>query len=50
MQDIAVPVTDEMLALFIVDNHYKSLPTGAKLDESSSNSQDEVPASAHPEV
>ncbi|XXG72740.1 hypothetical protein AAC387_Pa07g1770 [Persea americana] len=50
LKDIADPVTDEMLALFIVDNHYKSQPTGATLDESSSNSQDEVPASAHPEI
>ncbi|KAJ8629958.1 hypothetical protein MRB53_023281 [Persea americana] len=50
LKDIAVPVTDEMLALFIVDNHYKSQPTGAKLDESISNSQDEVSASAHPEI
>ncbi|RWR84961.1 DNA replication licensing factor MCM2 [Cinnamomum micranthum f. kanehirae] len=50
MLDIADLVTDEMLALFIVDDHYKSQPTGAKLDESISNSQDEVPASAHAEL
>ncbi|RWR84963.1 DNA replication licensing factor MCM2 [Cinnamomum micranthum f. kanehirae] len=49
MQDITDPVTDEMLALYIVDNNYKSQPTGAKLDEFISNYQDEVSASAHPE-
>lgn len=48
MQDIVDPVTDEMLAQFVVDSHYKSQAKGANLDKSISNSQDEFPDSAMP--
>lgn len=41
------PVTDEMLAQFVVDSHYKSQPKGSNLDDRSvNNSQDENQASA----
>lgn len=54
MQDIVDPVTDEMLAKFVVDSHAKSKPKGALIeDQPVSNSQDDVLAhgrSADPEV
>lgn len=48
VKDIVDPVTDEMLAQFVVDSHYKSQAKGANLDKSISNSQDEFPDSAMP--
>lgn len=54
MQDIVDPVTDEMLAKFVVDSHAKSKPKGALIeDQPVSNSQDDVLApgrSTDPEV
>lgn len=41
------PVTDEMLAQFVVDSHCKSQPKGSNFDDRSvNNSQDENQASA----
>lgn len=34
IQDVVDPVTDEMLAKFVVDSHFKSQPKGANLDSS----------------
>ncbi|XP_058102706.1 DNA replication licensing factor MCM2 isoform X1 [Magnolia sinica] len=49
VKDIVDPVTDEMLAKFVVDSHFKSQPKGANLDDKSvGNSQDDFPASAMP--
>ena len=49
MQDVVVPVTDEVLAKSVVDSHLKSQPKGANLDDISvSNSQDDFPATARP--
>lgn len=40
------PVTDEMLAKFVVDSHFKSQPKGANLDENPlGESQDDIQAS-----
>lgn len=54
MQDVVDPVTDEMLAQFVVDSHFKSQPKGANFDDRAvNNSQDEIHASARqtdPEV
>lgn len=54
MQDVVDPVTDEMLAKFVVDSHFKSQPKGATLDDRSAlNSHDDDQASilpADPEV
>lgn len=48
------PVTDEMLAKFVVDSHFKSQPKGGNLDDKSfSESQADVQAyvdQADPEV
>ena len=33
MQDVVDPVTDEMLAKFVVDSHFKSQPKGANMDD-----------------
>ncbi|WOK91622.1 DNA replication licensing factor MCM2 [Canna indica] len=49
VKDIVDPVTDEMLARFVVDSHAKSQPKGAMLeDHPASNSQDEFLASSRP--
>ncbi|THU48148.1 hypothetical protein C4D60_Mb09t23160 [Musa balbisiana] len=46
VKDIVDPVTDEMLARFVVDSHAKSQPKGATLeDQPASNSQDELASS-----
>ncbi|KAK3021098.1 hypothetical protein RJ639_045482 [Escallonia herrerae] len=54
VKDVVDPVTDEMLAKFVVDSHFKSQPKGANLDDKSiSNSQDDVQAyamEADPEI
>lgn len=54
MQDVVDPVTDEMLAKFVVDSHFKSQPKGTNVeDKSLSNSQDDLQpssSSADPEV
>lgn len=52
MQDVVDPVTDEMLAQFVVDSHYKSQPKGSNNDHMT-NSQEDGPASSRqsdPEV
>ncbi|XP_077248606.1 DNA replication licensing factor MCM2-like [Tasmannia lanceolata] len=49
IKDVVDPVTDEMLANFVVDSHFKSQPKGANLDDNSiRNSQDDFPASERP--
>lgn len=49
MQDVVDPVTDEMLAKFVVDSHFKSQPKGTNVeDKSLSNSQDDIQPSARP--
>ncbi|KAL0336565.1 UNVERIFIED_CONTAM: DNA replication licensing factor MCM2 [Sesamum radiatum] len=46
VKDVVDPVTDEMLAQFVVDSHCKSQPKGANFDDRSmANSQDDVQAS-----
>lgn len=50
MQDVVDPVTDEMLAKFVVDSHFRSQPKGANLDDKAfSESQEEAQASARPD-
>lgn len=45
------PVTDEMLAKFVVDSHFKSQPKGANNDDKSvSESQDASGMPIDPEV
>ncbi|KAG6470955.1 hypothetical protein ZIOFF_072043 [Zingiber officinale] len=49
VKDIVDPVTDEMLATFVVDSHAKSQPKGATLeDHPASISQDDILASDRP--
>lgn len=49
VQDVVDPVTDEMLARFVVDSHARSQPKGVNLeDQPVSNSQDDLLASARP--
>lgn len=49
LQDIVDPVTDEMLAKFVVDSHFKSQPKGANMDDRSvSESHEDNQASARP--
>lgn len=49
IQDVVDPVTDEMLAKFVVDSHFKSQPKGGHLDEKSLNeSQEDVQGSSNP--
>ncbi|XP_021724793.1 DNA replication licensing factor MCM2-like [Chenopodium quinoa] len=41
VKDVVDPITDEMLAEFVVDSHFRSKPSGANLDDrSTSNSQE----------
>lgn len=48
-QDVVDPVTDEMLAKFVVDSHSKSQPKGTNLDEKSVNDDGEdIQASDRP--
>ncbi|KAK6944611.1 MCM domain [Dillenia turbinata] len=37
VKDVVDPVTDEMLANFVVDSHFKSQPKGANIDDKSFN-------------
>ncbi|CAI9768795.1 unnamed protein product [Fraxinus pennsylvanica] len=47
VKDVVDPVTDEMLAKFVVDSHFKSQPKGANLDDRSvANSQDDFQSSS----
>ncbi|KAG1370239.1 DNA replication licensing factor MCM2 [Cocos nucifera] len=47
VKDVVDPVTDEMLARFVVDSHARSQPKGVHLeDQPASNSQDDLLASA----
>ncbi|CAI9094994.1 OLC1v1030843C1 [Oldenlandia corymbosa var. corymbosa] len=49
VKDVVDPVTDEMLAKFVVDSHFKSQAKGVTLDDRSTmNSQDDVQASVLP--
>ncbi|XP_008798359.1 DNA replication licensing factor MCM2 [Phoenix dactylifera] len=49
VKDVVDPVTDEMLARFVVDSHARSQPKGVNLeDQPVSNSQDDLLASARP--
>ncbi|KAI5679470.1 hypothetical protein M9H77_10420 [Catharanthus roseus] len=49
VKDVVDPVTDEMLAKFVVDSHFKSQPKGANLDDRSMiNSQDDGQVTAVP--
>ena len=49
LQDIVDPVTDEMLAKFVVDSHFKSQPKGANMDDRSvSESHEDNQATARP--
>ncbi|KAI3787309.1 hypothetical protein L1987_41687 [Smallanthus sonchifolius] len=42
VKDVVDPVMDEMLATFVVDSHFKSIPKGTNLDgKSNNNSQDD---------
>ncbi|TYG79317.1 hypothetical protein ES288_D02G129400v1 [Gossypium darwinii] len=47
VKDIVDPVTDEMLAKFVVDSHFRSQPKGANIDDKAfSESQEESQAPA----
>ncbi|KAJ4826063.1 MCM DNA helicase complex subunit [Turnera subulata] len=49
VKDVVDPVSDEMLAKFVVDSHFKSRPKGANMDDRSINeSQEDIQASAMP--
>ncbi|KAK9277392.1 hypothetical protein L1049_006935 [Liquidambar formosana] len=48
VKDVVDPITDEMLAKFVVDSHFKSQPKGANLDKSLSDSQEDSQPSARP--
>lgn len=54
MQDVVDPVTDEMLAKFVVDSHFRSQAKGATIDEKSfTDSRDDARvtmAATDPEV
>ncbi|GMH23361.1 hypothetical protein Nepgr_025204 [Nepenthes gracilis] len=48
VKDVVDPVTDEMLAKFVVDSHFKSQPKGANIeDKSLDNSQEDPDDSSH---
>ncbi|KAH1243527.1 DNA replication licensing factor MCM2 [Glycine max] len=47
-RDVVDPVTDEMLATFVVDSHFKSQPKGANQDDKSFSESQDVHASAMP--
>ncbi|KAJ1685627.1 hypothetical protein LUZ63_017017 [Rhynchospora breviuscula] len=42
VKDIVDPVTDEMLARFVVDSHARSIPKGSNLEERAQNGNDEA--------
>nr|ACN78877.2 minichromosome maintenance 2 protein [Pisum sativum] len=51
VKDVVDPVTDEMLAKFVVDSHFKSQPKGANNDDKSvSESQDASGMPTDPEI
>lgn len=54
MQDVVDPVTDEMLAKFVVDSHFRSQAKGVTMDEKSiTDSRDDAhatTAATDPEV
>ncbi|PKI71570.1 DNA replication licensing factor MCM2 [Punica granatum] len=54
VKDVVDPVTDEMLARFVVDSHFKSQPKGVTIDDKSiGESEEDVQASsatADPEI
>lgn len=41
MKDVVDPITDEMLAKFVVDSHFKSKPSGTNIDDKSMNNSQE---------
>uniref|UniRef100_A0A0R0J881 DNA helicase n=1 Tax=Glycine max TaxID=3847 RepID=A0A0R0J881_SOYBN len=47
-KDVVDPVTDEMLATFVVDSHFESQPKGANQDDKSFSKSQDVHASAMP--
>ncbi|XP_021280056.1 DNA replication licensing factor MCM2 [Herrania umbratica] len=50
VKDVVDPVTDEMLAKFVVDSHFRSQPKGANIDDKAfSESQEETEVSARPD-
>ncbi|XP_027329756.1 DNA replication licensing factor MCM2 isoform X1 [Abrus precatorius] len=48
VKDVVDPVTDEMLAKFVVESHFKSQPKGANKDDKSVNESQDDYASAMP--
>ncbi|XP_061991062.1 DNA replication licensing factor MCM2 [Rosa rugosa] len=49
VKDVVDPVTDEMLAKFVVDSHFKSQPKGANMDDITlDESQEDIQASTSP--
>ncbi|RDX62476.1 DNA replication licensing factor MCM2, partial [Mucuna pruriens] len=48
VKDVVDPVTDEMLATFVVDSHFKSQPKGGNRDDRSFSESQDVHASAMP--
>ncbi|XP_021890823.1 DNA replication licensing factor MCM2 [Carica papaya] len=49
VKDVVDPVTDEMLAKFVVESHFKSQPKGANMDDKSlSELPEDIEASARP--
>ncbi|KAL9325671.1 hypothetical protein ACSQ67_006316 [Phaseolus vulgaris] len=48
VKDVVDPVTDEMLATFVVDSHFKSQPKGANRDDKSYSESQDVHESAVP--
>ena len=48
IQDVVDPVTDEILAKFVVESHFNSQPKGANMDEKSSSESQDVYAAAMP--
>ncbi|CAO2823331.1 unnamed protein product [Amaranthus hypochondriacus] len=41
VKDVVDPITDEMLAKFVVDSHFKSKPSGTNIDDKSMNNSQE---------
>lgn len=42
LQDIVDPVTDAMLARFVVDSHARSIPKGSNLEERAQSGNEEA--------
>ncbi|XP_010522980.1 PREDICTED: DNA replication licensing factor MCM2 [Tarenaya hassleriana] len=49
VKDVVDPITDEMLASFVVDSHFKSQPKGEKMEDISRNIQESA-NSTDPEI